>query len=394
MRILQICNRIPWPVNDGGALASFVMNRSLAQHAEVKLLAIETPENKAQNAKKQGPWTQFDLFTQAINTKPTKTKAAFNLFSKLPFHVSRFYSQEMAKQFESILATFQPQIILFEAPQTTRFLPIAKAKSKAKLILRAHNIEHQIWERLAQTTPNKLLKTYLGVQNNKLKTYELDLLKNLDGVLTLSDADTSWFVTNGFKTDKICQVFPGLMPFPHKPSPANEYAAFLGSLNWLPNLEGVEWLLQQVWPLFHQMAPNYRLSIAGKHMPTSWKNSNQMHIDFLGEVPDAQAFWQNYGICLVPLLAGSGIRVRIIEAMALGKVVISTSVGVQGLPKPLPGVLIADTPTDFAKAWHYLCTNQQERIRMGFEAFEFAQQHFDALDAAKNVVSFFNRLIN
>jgi glycosyltransferase involved in cell wall biosynthesis len=215
-----------------------------------------------------------------------------------------------------------------------------------------HNIEHQIWDRLAENETNPVMKMVYRVNKKQLARLEKTILKKVDGYMTISEPDYQYF-------QNTAENVPGIViPFgidmdnyeleddyiaSDKPS-----LCHIGSMNWSPNIEGIEWFLDEIWPLVHQEHPDLQFTVAGHGMPAQLMERKDENVEFVGTVPDANEFMLDHDIMIVPLLSGSGVRVKIVEAMALGRVVITTSVGAEGLDV-VNGkhLFIADTPEEF-----------------------------------------------
>ena len=170
--------------------------------------------------------------------------------------------------------------------------------------------------------------------------------------------------------------------------------AFIGSLDWLPNLEGLEWFLQQVWlPHLHPMHPNLTLHIAGRNTPDSLVRRKYPNVVIHGEVDDAKQFILDHSIFVVPLLSGSGMRAKILESMALGRVTISTSIGLEGIDaRHKEEVIVANTPADYVSAIHYCMQLPQEMLAIGQRAQVFCAKNYDNMEVARKFMDEVSRL--
>jgi glycosyltransferase involved in cell wall biosynthesis len=152
----------------------------------------------------------------------------------------------------------------------------------------------------------------------------------------------------------------------------------LGSMNWIPNEEGISWFLENVWPIVTTQHPDLKLYLAGRCMPAWLSNLQLKNVVILGEVDDAQKFMRSKAISVVPLLSGSGIRIKIIEAMALGRAVISTSLGAEGIRlENGTEILLADSPETFANAIDILVTNEERTLEIGKSARKRIESDYD-----------------
>ena len=149
-------------------------------------------------------------------------------------------------------------------------------------------------------------------------------------------------------------------------------------MNWIPNEEGMKWFLDKVWPIVHDRLPTLKLYLAGRFMPEWLLKSQLPNVEVVGEVADAQQFINSKSIAIVPLLSGSGIRIKIIESMALGKAIVSTRMGAEGIAiREGIDILVADTPEDFAYAVESLANSQQRTTEMGAKARISIEESYD-----------------
>ncbi|MCD4790404.1 MAG: hypothetical protein K8R37_10415, partial [Bacteroidales bacterium] len=191
MKILFLCNKSPYPPKEGGPIAMNANIEGLLNAGHyVKVLALNT--NKYFIEKKEIPEeyqekTDIEFIYKDLSLKPFD--AVLNLFSKKSYHVERFISKEFEKKITETLRRDEYDIVQLEMLYMTPYLHIIRKNTKAKIVLRAHNIEHLIWDRITYTTKNPLKKLYLGYLTRKLKNYELSCLNHFDGIATISKKD-------------------------------------------------------------------------------------------------------------------------------------------------------------------------------------------------------------
>ncbi len=355
MKILFLCNKSPYPPGEGGPIAMNANIRGLvdAGHS-VKVIALNTNKYSVDPEKIPGSYrkaTGIEFVDIDLSIKPAD--AFFNLFSKKSYHVERFVSDAVKNKLIETLNKNSFDIIQLEMLYMAPYLEIIRKHSNAKVVLRAHNIEYLIWERITSVTKNPVKKWYLETLTRKLKNYELSVINEFDGVATITAKDAGFFRKAGCKV-QITDIPFGINLQNYEPVnyKEKEVSLFhLGSMNWMPNEEGIRWFLNKAWPLIHKNNPELKLYLAGRMMPEWLTNLTMQNVVVVGEVDDATDFINKKGIMIVPLLSGSGIRIKIIEGMALGKTIISTSIGAEGINyKNGRDILIADTPEEFAKA--------------------------------------------
>ena len=171
--------------------------------------------------------------------------------------------------------------------------------------------------------------------------------------------------------------------------------SFIGALDWMPNYEGLMWFLENVWPLLTTRFPKLKFHIAGRHTPKSLLKLKMKNVKIYGEIPDAGEFINAHSIMVVPLLSGGGMRAKILEGMALGKVVLSTSLGLEGIDaRHKREVLKANTINEFVESIQF-CYEKEKRLqRIGHNAREYVAENFDNLNIAKRLAKAYEKMFD
>jgi glycosyltransferase involved in cell wall biosynthesis len=398
MNILFLCNKSPYPPKEGGPIAMNVNIRGLidAGH-KVKVVALNTnkyfidPEEIPEKYKKE---TDIEFVYVDLSIKPTD--AFLNLFSDKSYHVERFVTDDVNKKLIQIFKENNFDIVQLEMLYMAPYLETIRKYSDAKIILRAHNIEYLIWERITSVTKNPLKKWYIGNLTKKLKNYELSVMDKFDGIATITAKDAEFFRNAGCRiplTDIPFGIDTG--KYEPKYSEEKDISLFhLGSMNWMPNEEGVRWFLDNAWPVINKENPNLKFYLAGRMMPDWLTNLRMNNVEVIGEVDDATEFINEKGIMIVPLLSGSGIRIKIIEGMALGKTIISTTIGAEGINyKDGRDILIADTPEEFSKAVSKCINDKDYCASIGKNARKLIENDHNITKIIDKLVRFYNKVI-
>lgn len=380
MRILFLCNKSPFPPREGGPLAMNANIEAMLKGGhQVKVIALNTNKYYVEeseipeNYRKQ---TGIEFVNIDLSIKPAK--AVSNLFSKKSFHVERFISDAVKDKIKEVLKQDSYDIVQLEMLYMAPYLDVIKEHSSAKIVLRSHNIEHQIWKRIAETSSSPLIRLYLKYLTRKLKRYEIDTINTFDGIVTISSHDLEFYQNNN------CQVPITAIPFGldiKGYSPSENEVDFpslfhIGSMNWMPNNEGIQWFIKYAWPPISEKYPRLKLYLAGRMMPDWLTNLNQTNIEVLGEVPDARDFIHSKAIMIVPLFSGSGIRIKIIEGMALGKPIISTTIGAEGIAcQDGKDILLANDPEAFLAAVSQFVENPELCKEIGHNARQLIENN-------------------
>lgn len=397
MKILFICNKSPYPHSEGGPIA---MNRMIegmiGQGHQVKVLAINSHKYYVQEQDVPEEYrrkTGLELWMLDLRIRPLT--AFFNLFSRKSYHVERFISAAFRRKIAEVISREHYDIIQMETLYMAPYIDTIRQISPAsKIVLRAHNIEYLIWDRVRQTTTNPLKRFYLKHIVSTLKRYELKAFPAFDAVVAITCHDAG--IISSYNPRTIAVPFgidPEKYP-PADPAKAEPLSLFhIGSMNWMPNEEGVRWFLREVWPLVHERHPDLTFYLAGRHMPPWLKQLRTPGVVVVGEVDSAKQFMEAKGIMVVPLLSGSGIRIKIIEGMAHRKPVISTTTGAEGIEVTHnQDIMLADTPQQFADAVDELVQNSAKATRLAVSARRTIESRYNNTALMKELTDFYKKL--
>ncbi len=398
MTILQLCNKAPYPANDGSSIAIYNLCTGLmANNAQVHLLAINTIKHFKPDSNIPADFAKNANYKSVTyNTNTSFLGLVLSLFSSQSYFVSRFY---FSKYKSALIQTLQNQsfdVIQIEGVFMATYIPIIKEYSKAKIVLRAHNIEYLIWERHIKSEKNILKKYYLTIQKNRLKNFELAAYKTVDAIIPITKDDEVLFkkllpLSNTFT----CLTGVNLKEYtPVLNSKFKSSIFHFASMDWLPNIEAVEWLLKEVWPQVVNKIPQAQLILAGKNMPYHIKNNKQLGLQIIENIVHSSDIYKDYDLMLVPLWSGSGLRIKIVEGLAYGKAIISTSIGAEGVPYiDNKNMLIADTAESFTNAIIQLYSDSKLKQSIGNEARLLAEQHFDFKKLAAELLEFYKNIL-
>lgn len=392
-----ICNKSPWPPHEGGPIAmNNLIEGTLDAGHNVKVLAINTnkynvnPEDIPVDYKKR---TGIELVYIDLGIKPIP--AFLNLFTQKSYHVQRFISDNFRKKLRKVLSKQKYDIVQFETLFMSPYIDTIREFSSASIVLRAHNIEHLIWRRVASITKNPIKKAYLNHLAKTLEDYEKNILNGYDGIVPISSKDERFFKQESNKPVLTISFGVNTSKIVSNQNIDSEHALFhIGAMNWIPNEEGISWLLKNVWPAVNNELPDLKLYLAGREMPKWLKELKQKNVIIVGEVPDAYSFIQSKTISIAPLFSGSGIRIKIIESMALGKAVISTTIGAEGINYTNhKNIMIADNPSSFVKAIVELATSRDLSDEIGENARTLIFDEHDNTKLIERLVNFYHEIL-
>jgi polysaccharide biosynthesis protein PslH len=400
MKILQLCKKFPFPLKDGESLASTFLARALNElGASVTLLSMNTSKHPTNIATLPAWYNHYQaIHAVDVDNHIRPWDALTNLlFSSESYHVNRFVNEDFSTQLVQLLKTEQYDIVHLETLFLSSYIPLIRKHSKAKVVMRSHNVEHRIWERVAINS-HPLKRWYLQAITPRLRNYEIEHLNKYDLFAAITAGDLEDFKKLGLQIPST--VVPiGLDCRSYEPDysaygqPVN--LSFIGSLDWMPNIEGLKWFLDEIWmPLLYPNFPNLEFHIAGRNTP-DWLLRLQMPgVTVHGEVPSARAFLNSYPITIAPLLSGGGMRAKILEGMALGRVVISTAVGLEGIDASHGhNALIANTPNEWLETVRWCVQHPQLLRGIGEQSELLCNEHYDNLKVGKRLLEEFKVLV-
>jgi glycosyltransferase involved in cell wall biosynthesis len=433
MKILVVGNRVPWPLHDGGAIATYGMLRSLAENgAEVDFFSFNTKKHFAENTiiEKYFGFCKVHLVSLDASVKPLK--ALWNLLFGGSYHMERYDNLEAAVELYDLIQSSNYDCVmaegLYSMPIALRVMKQLSVKADGlgsneirdnsnesvqkkpiKWVYRSHNLEYQIWERLAISEQQPLKRWYLALQSKRLKRYEIDAWCEMDAIVPIVETDSNVILAtvseihknnqlnSGYSVANQPQIHvyqPGIAiesPFAFVHRPLSIF--HIGSMEWQANEQGVMWFLKKVWPRVLSAQPNVKFHLAGKGLSKTDPRFFQTGIVNHGEVDDAEVFMQSRGIMIVPIQAGSGIRIKSLEAMALGVPVVSTSIGAQGLSvESGTQMIIADDPEGFADGIIQLLLNPAASQEITQQARAYVEQHHNLKRNTAELLGFLRQL--
>lgn len=392
MRILFITNRLPYPLNDGGNIATYnnILHLKKKGH-RVDLLSFNTKKHFVDPA----PLAEIvNVHAVEIDTQVTFKGAALNLMSRLPYNISRFQDEHFSKVLTHILTQKEFDIIQIEGSYMGIYLKQIRELSDAKVVLRAHNVEYKIWDRISNSESDALKSIYVKYLKSGIEKFEKDIAKKFDGIIPITNVDGDFFTEQAAKVP--IQVIPAgvdLETFSTNGSSEANSLFMIGNLQWMPNLQSIDWFLENAWSKVKSAFPSATLHIAGKNPP---KRILDLKVDGLtvhGMVDSALDFMNAYSIMLVPLLSGSGMRIKIIEGMAARKCILSTPIGAEGIDAKNGDEIVIASPDTFADELIKLLNDPTLVGEIGANARTFVEANYSWNSLIKEFESFYRQLV-
>ena len=401
MKILQICNKMPYPPKDGGAIATLNMSKGfVANGVDLTILSMNTKKHYFD--KNLIPSTLKEKIDFIIVDVPAEIKASEALknllFSKIPYNAERFINENFRNELIKVLKQKTFDIIQLEGLYLMPYVDTIRDFSDAKIALRSHNVEYEIWERVAENEKNLLKKNYLKILSKRIKKFEIDYINKYDILVSITQRDLNIYNKLGNSKPAVVSMTGINIDEIDRKGIEVEYPSLfhLGALDWAPNQEGIEWFLKNVWQEIAKKHSSLKFFVAGRNAPDwliqsikSYKNTV-----YLGEVDDAYKFMKSKAVMIVPLFSGSGMRIKIIEGMALGKVIISTDIGTEGIDtQNSTNIIRANNKDEFISAIEKIIEDKSLFNNISENAKEFIAQNFENKAIISNLLKAYENLV-
>ncbi len=351
MKILQISPQVPLPLDDGGRLGIYGITKSLAERGhEIHFVCYR--KNIEQT------WAEKELrkicipYILNVQTDDKLFSVLLNFFSPVPYNISKFIRKEMEEFLIEFLKKNKVDLVHIDHLHLGWTIDVIRRYSNAPVILREHNFETNIMRRFSGQASNPVVKLYSGIQLNKIIRYEPLFCQKFDKCIMITKKDEQELLTLNHKI-KTAVIPAGVEDFLiEKKINTNKipYSLFhIGSLEWLPNYDGLKWFLEKILPPIVKSLPQVKLYIYGKASDKIFiPKSLSDNVIVEGYVEDIWQAVSDKQLAIVPLRIGSGIRLKILEMLAQGINIISTSVGKEGIDViDKEHLLVADSADEF-----------------------------------------------
>ena len=395
MKILFLSPTVPFPLTDGGRIRVFNLLKQIAEKSDVTLLALETQPTDADGV---AQLQQFGIQVHLVPNAPTLPRVSFrtlaNAFLKRqPITVARYDLPVYRQKFRELVATEDFDLVHYEMFHTAQFQTEVDLPS----VLSQQNVDSAIWRRLCGETANPFYKFAYWTQQLAFQRYERVLSPKFDAVTCTSAIDAAVFQRH-CAADTI-EIIPNGVDVTHyQPdftSEAPAHLIYIGSMDWYPNEDAVAFFADEVLPQIQEKIPNVQFSIVGGNPSARVQRLTEREgVVVTGRVPEIKPYFAEATVFVVPLRIGSGTRLKILEALAMGKAIVSTTVGAEGLDlKNGEEIFIADEPTTFADAVTRLLTDASLRRRIGENGRARVEQDYDWRSIGQKLHTLYTKIL-
>jgi len=372
------------PVDTGGKIRSYNILRRLASRHDVTLLSYHNgPRDEAYEKEIEehlpGAVTINTGFADS-NRFATGLNYLRSLLNAAPFAVTKFTSPRVQGKVAELLSSHRFDVCVCDFLAASLNFPRAL---ETPTVLFQHNVESSLWQRQALHEPNIANRIVYKLEAAKMLRYEREAVNKFDRVIAVSDNDRQLMsaMTDGSRIDVVptgvdLQKFRSAREDSFKPQAAEPLLVFVGSMDWEANIDAVDYFCREIWPAIKQAVPRARFRIVGRNPHARVKMLAGDSIEVTGTVASVIEHYREATVNIVPLRIGGGTRLKIYEAMAMGKATVSTSIGAEGLDvNDGRDILIADSSEEFAESTIALLTDEQLRTKIEQGAAEQATRY-------------------
>ncbi|MCU1236048.1 MAG: glycosyl transferase, group 1 [Candidatus Solibacter sp.] len=380
MKTLWVNSNFMHPTTKGGQIRTLEMLRHLHRWHEIHYVAIENP------ALPEGPARAHEYSTKSYPFKyrvHDKTSPAFytdlvrGLFSPVPVAVERFNPPGMRAFLEGLIRKER-----FDCAVVDHLAPTSYFPDLPHAVFFQHNVETVIWRRHVEHASDALRRRYFKLQADRMYHYERRVSQESGHIVAVSKKDADE-MRRLFDVTRVSEIPTGVnieyfLPPEPRPEPVADLV-FVGSMDWLPNVDGVLYFAREILPLIRAKRPETTVAIVGRTPPPKLLQlgAEDSKIQITGTVPDIRPYLWGSAVSIVPLRIGGGTRLKIYEAMAAKIPVVSTTIGAEGLTvNPPDDIRIADTPAEFANQCLNLLFAGEVRERVATAAWEMVNANF------------------
>lgn len=396
MKVLQICSKMPYPENDGGCRAMAELSRGLTEMGvELEIAGIRThkhPGKFSLNAPKP-----FDRAVTPIDADIHIRLLPLlkNLFfSPHSYNLERFMSVDTGNRCAEVVQRRVPDLIILDGFFSSPLLPYIRKVCQTPVAYRSHNLEWKLWESRAGHTKNFLKSAYFRLMSARLRKEEEAFSKQVNALLFMSEEEELFFRKTAGDTPGMLLPFTINTNANQEPKTKNSITFYhLGAMNWFPTFEGMQWFLKEVWPVFFRLRPGARFILAGKGMPKTWLKAQIPGLSVSAEVEHPEDVLSQADVLVAPVFSASGIRIKVLEALCMGKPVITHSAGIQGLiTGHVEGVLTADTADEYIRVMCDLYDYPEKCRALGFDAARYASAYHSRSDRFQKLSTLFHSI--
>ena len=383
MKILWLNTRLMYPLDAGGKIRTYNILKHLRNRADVDVISLAFDPREEDLDALRAVCRNF--IPIPATDRPRRSpgfifSAMGNLFGRLPLSLSLYRNKAQRNAIREQVRNYDYDLIISDFLTPMVNLPEPWPRP---LAIFQHNVEAVIWERLAARQPDPIRRAYFTAQAGRMQRFEARSCRAADGIICVSRLDAETF-RHRYGVSKTPAIDTGVDVAAYRPGPNAESerptVVFTGTMDWMANRDGVRWFLDSVWPRVIEAVPEALFQVVGKNPPSDLlkRDRTDRHLEVTGWVDDIRPYLHGAWVVIVPLRVGGGTRLKIMEALAAEKAVVSTAIGAEGLGLTHgKDVVIADRAPPFAEHCTKMLTDANQRNALGAAGRALVDNHYD-----------------
>jgi glycosyltransferase involved in cell wall biosynthesis len=371
--LYSVLPRPPHPTRDGLAIRNYFLLAGLADEFRVRAATLLPPHLSGSG--EYPPGIEIEEVPQAGRTLSRLAALAGSALTRQAYPALLYGSRPLSSLLAGWVAREEPAWVVAHSYHVAT----AAICSGAPAWVDFHNVDSRIWSRMGESAGSRLERSLARWQAPRVERLERGIVGEAAGLSCVSEGDARTLAVLGAESPRVVPNGVDLSRYRYRPEPAGEDRLFfVGDMAWPPNAEGIRWFCAEVWPRLTLLRPESRAEILGRAAPADLARRAPPGISFPGEGDDTRPYWDRAAVAVVPLLAGGGTRLKILEAAACGVPVVSTPVGAEGLDL-LPGseIVIAEGAEEFAEAVARLLADPPARRSLAAAARARVEGQYD-----------------
>lgn len=394
MKVLWISPKLPYPPESGDKLRQFNLIRQLSSRVDISLVAFTlTTEEQAQAEYMKQYCGRIRTF---YSPNPSSLKRIQSISTtRNPYYVSRYQDPDVDNYIRDEMVTFRPDLVQIEHTYVAEYLRKIPPELQRPSVLTKHNIDAHLSFQNYRFADGLVKKVFWWLEWKKMSRYEPFVDNLFSALVVMSDVDKKEILKRKKPPLSVHVVENGVDTLKLQPlAPVNDpVVLFIGALDYLPNQDAAHFLSQEIFPLIKKSFKNFRILLVGRKPSPAILGLASEAVEVWGDVPEVEPFYRRASIAVVPLRAGSGSRLKILEAMALGRPVVSTTKGAEGLEiEPGHDYLEANDPETFAASIRMLLTQPSLYQRISMNARKTVEEKYDWSRAAQKMARIYDRV--
>jgi polysaccharide biosynthesis protein PslH len=366
------------PPDTGGKIRSYQILKQLVRRHDITLFTFYPRHSNDQHTRGADIFSKVVAVPVPLPPRRSLAEYARNarmLIAGRPFTIDKYFYPEVLRAYAALVESVRFDLIVCDFIFPAPLMDWGAAPPK---ILFTHNVEAQVWQRHAQVTSNPLMKLACQFESRALERAERQHVPLADHVLAVSENDRATFAQYAAPA-RVSVIPTGVDTEYFQPRNGEEpdTVVFTGSMDWMPNEDGVAYFVEKIMPLLTREAPDASFWAVGRRPSRRLRALASGNVVVTGAVDDIRPYLAKGAVTVVPLRSGSGTRIKIFEAMAMGKAVVSTTMGAEGLPvRHGDNIILADDPADFARQTALLLADPERRAQLGRAARQLVEENY------------------